>query len=74
MLVERWKEGLQREDRRAGEVAAMIYNIHRDSKKDPKGMNWLDVFPEWKDEKPAQTEEEMFETMQLWTHVKPLPS
>lgn len=64
-LAERYREGVRREDRRAGEIIAILYNINRDSEKDPHGMDWQDVFPEWKTEH-EQTEEEMFEMMQLF--------
>ena len=64
-LAERHRERTRREDRRAGEIIAILYNINRDSQKDPKGLDWQDVFPEWKEEEP-QSEDEMFEAMQLW--------
>lgn len=62
-LVERHNEKVKREDRRAGEIIAILYNINRDSEKDPHGIEWQDVFPEWKEER-EQSEEEMFAVMQ----------
>lgn len=56
---------MKREDRRAGEIIAILYNINRDSRKDPKGLDWQDVFPEWREER-IQSEDEMFEAMQMW--------
>lgn len=44
----------------------MLYNANRDSKKDPKGWNWLDVFPEWKPPVEPQTEDQMLEAMMMW--------
>jgi hypothetical protein len=59
---------VKREDRRAGEVVAIVYNANRDTDKDPNGIDWRDVFPEWKEqpkeEPEEQTEDEMFEMMQ----------
>lgn len=65
LLVERYRDRLKREDRRAGEVVAILYNLNRDPEKDPKGIDWDDVFPEWKEARP-QTEDEMFEAMLLF--------
>lgn len=65
VLTDRYKERTKREDRRAGEIIAILYNINRDSIKDPKGLDWQDVFPEWKEE-GLQSEDEMFEAMQMW--------
>lgn len=70
-LGERRKERLQREDRRAGEVVAMLYNLKAAKRDDT--IDWLDVFPEWKTE-ARQTEEQMYETMKMWSTVKQLPS
>lgn len=50
-------------------MVAMLYNAHRDSKKDPKGINWLDVFPEHKPPMRPQTEEELFAVMQMWARA-----
>lgn len=47
----------------------MIYNAHRDAKKDPKGKGWLDIFPEWKERKPPQTEDQMLAAMMLWAEA-----
>lgn len=44
----------------------MLYNANRDSEKDPTGLDWTDFYPEWKPPKGEQTEEEMFEMMQLF--------
>lgn len=65
-LAERYQESKKRADRRAGELIAMFYNAHRDEEKDPKGMEWQDVFPEWKED-TEQSEEQMLQVMQLWT-------
>lgn len=62
-LVERHKDRMKRADRRAGEIVAILYNLNRDPKEDPKGIDWTDVFAEWKEEPPEQTEDEMLETM-----------
>lgn len=69
LLIERWRQTRRAEDRRAGEIAAMIYNAHRDGKKDPKGKTWLDVFPEWKERKPPQTDDQMLEAMKMWARA-----
>ena len=66
-LVKRYREDLKRGDRRAGEIIAILYNINRDSQTDPKGLDWTDVFPEWKEEPEEQTEDEMFQTMMAFT-------
>lgn len=66
-LVDRHKQRQRAEDRRAGVVAAMIYNAHRNPKKDAKGWTWLDVFPEHRPPKVVQTDDQMFEAMKLWT-------
>lgn len=65
LLVDRRADENKRQDRRAGEVVALLYNVNRDTKKDPRGIDWLDVFPEWKEE-ARQTEERMLETMEMW--------
>ena len=67
MLTERYREGLKREDRRAGGIIAMLYNINRDSEKDPQGQEWFDFFTEWKEVPVEQTEDEMFQAMMLFT-------
>lgn len=65
LLADRHKERVKREDRRAGEVVAILYNINRDSEKDPRGMDWQDVFAEWKEER-FEDEDEMFAAMKLF--------
>lgn len=65
-LVERYREQLKRADRRAGELIAMFYNANRDAEKDPKGLDWVDVFPEWKEAEKEQTEEEMLEIVRAF--------
>lgn len=65
-LVERYRERLRREDRRAGEIIAILFNINRDSKAMPDGIEWQDVFPEWKEKPKHQTEEQMLATLKLW--------
>ena len=62
-MVERHNQKVKREDRRAGEIIAILFNINRDAEKMPNGIDWQDVFPEWKEERPEQTEEEMFLVM-----------
>ena len=66
VLTARLRESLKREDRRAGELIAMFYNAHRDTQKDPQGIGWTDVFPEWKEAPAEQSEDEMYEAMKLW--------
>jgi hypothetical protein len=65
MLLDRHKDQRRADDRRAGEVAAMIYNAHRNAEKDPKGWTWEDVFPEHKKAPAPQTDEQMFGTMMM---------
>lgn len=65
-MVERYRERNKREDRRAGEIVALLYNVNRDSEKMPDGIEWTDIFPEWKEEQTegeGQTEEEMLNVM-----------
>jgi hypothetical protein len=62
---------MAREDRRAGEVVAMLYNINRDRKKDPKGWTWLTVFPEHQPPVKHQSEDEMFANMMQWARARP---
>lgn len=71
MLTDRLRERVRREDRRAGEVIAILYNINRNER--TEAIDWWDVFPEWKQE-TEQTDEDMYQTMMMWTKVKPLPS
>ncbi len=70
--MERYKEGLARADRRAGEVVAMLYNVNRDGQKDPKGSDWLDFFPEHRP-KEWQGQDAMFDALMMWTKVDPIP-
>lgn len=65
-LVKRYREGIKREDRRAGEIIAMLFNANRDSETTP-AIDWQDVFLEWKEGPREQTEKEMFEMMQMFT-------
>lgn len=65
LMVERYRERVKREDRRAGEMIAMFYNANRDTDKDPNGIEWQDLFPEWKEYR-EQTEEELAEAMRAW--------
>lgn len=67
-LTDRHFEHERRQDRRAGEIVAMLYNAHRDQKKDVKGATWLDFFPEDKEE-TVQTDEQMLEAMKMWARV-----
>lgn len=66
-LVERFEDKEKREDHRAGEIIAMIYNANRDTEVDRKGLSWDAWFPQWSPEPDEQTEEEMFEMMQQFT-------
>lgn len=66
-LVKRFEEREKREDHRAGEIIAMLYNANRDTEVDRKGLSWWDWFPQWKEEPEEQTEDEMYEMMQLFT-------
>lgn len=63
---------MKHEDRRAGEVAAMIFNANCDRKEYPNGITWLEIFPGWKELK-VQTDDEMFENMMLWTKIEQPP-
>lgn len=63
LLLKRHEHRVRSEDRRSGEVVSILYNINRDAEKDPKGIGWRDVFPEWKEPTREQTEEEMFAAM-----------
>lgn len=71
-MVERFRERNKREDRRSGEIVALLFNVNRDSEKSPQGINWMDVFPEWKEPEPEQTEEEMLKTMMMVFATKPI--
>lgn len=66
-MWERFRDQQKRADRRAGGVIAMLYNINRDSKLDPNGLDWMDFFTEWKEPSRPQTEDEMFQAMIMWT-------
>lgn len=71
-LVERFRESQKREDRRAGGIIAMLFNINRGE--NTEGLDWYDFFPEHKEE-TEQTEEVMLEHMKLWSAAtKALPS
>lgn len=54
------------DDRRAGEIVAILWNVNRDSKKTPDPVTWLDVFPEHREAPREQTDEEMLMAMRLW--------
>lgn len=69
MLTDRHLESQRRQDRRAGEIVAMLYNVHRDQKKDATGKGWQDFFPEWQQRTPVMTDDQMFEAMQMWARV-----
>lgn len=68
MLAEWHRDQVKREDRRAGEIVAILFNLNRDVAKDPNGIDWTDVFPEWKESAAPMTDEQMFENMML--HAK----
>jgi alpha-ketoglutarate-dependent taurine dioxygenase len=70
-LAKRYQAKQRREDRRAGEVVAILHNIHRDAKTD--AITWLDVFPEHQEPKPEQTDEQMLEAMMMWANRKAVP-
>lgn len=71
-LLDRDEVRRQTADRRAGEVAAAVANASPalDRKRYPRGVTWLHFFPEWKEPAPAQTEEQMFDAMMLWTKAR----
>jgi hypothetical protein len=56
-----------RADRRAGEVTALIANVHRDTKKQRDPFSWLDFFPEHRPKPKAQTADEMAVAMRRWS-------
>lgn len=62
LLVERYREGLKREDRRSGEVVAMLLNVNGAGK--DKAVEWTDVFPEWKEE--MNDIERLAEAVKMW--------
>lgn len=68
-LTDRWEEERRAADRRAGSVAAMLYNVNRDRQKDPKGATWEDFFPQWKESSGPQTEDQMLGAMMLWARA-----
>lgn len=71
LLADRRAFELKRADRRAGGIIAALYNIHtRSSEADPM-QDWQDFFTEWKEPITEQTEEQMFESMMMWTKVQP---
>lgn len=45
----------------------MIYNSNRNQEIDPKGAEWWDWFPIWKEEPEEQTDDEMFAAMMMFT-------
>jgi hypothetical protein len=49
----------------------MLYNLKRDRKRDPKGWNWLTVFPEHRPPAEPQTEDEMLAAMMMWARARP---
>ena len=64
-LVDRWKDEKARADHRAGEVVAMLHNINRDPKKDPKGKDWTYWFPQ-DPTAEQQADDEMFRAMKMF--------
>lgn len=44
----------------------MLYNVNRDTKKDPKGRDWDDFFPEPRARAPVMSDDQMFIAMQMW--------
>ena len=70
-LLDRWRENEARADRRAGEVVAMLYNVNRDAKKDPKGRDWTTWFPQTAEqEKAQQSDDEMFKAMKMFAMMQ----
>lgn len=59
LLLDRRGVRDRREDRRAGTVAAAVYNVHRDRKRHPDPLTWEDLFPEHSRPKESQSPEEM---------------
>lgn len=69
-LRERWEAEQRAADHRAGQIAVMLYNVHRDRAKDPRGATWMDFFPQWKEDRGGpQTDEQMFDAMMIWARV-----
>lgn len=71
-MVERYRERNKREDRRAGEIVAMFFNANRNTQEQPNPIGWQEIFPEWKEPEPEQTDEEMFRTMAMLFATKPI--
>lgn len=57
-------------DRRAGEVAAIIYNVNRDPKK-TKAVAWDDFFPRpgTKKESGEMSDDQRYQLFRAWVHV-----
>ncbi len=62
LLVERLKKSQKREDRRSGEVVAMLLNVNGAG--DGRAVEWTDVFPEWKEQ--MNDIERLAEAVKLW--------
>lgn len=67
-LKQRWRATERAADRRTGEILAMLYNINRDRKTDPRGATWLAFFPE---PEKIQSDDEMFSAMMVWSKARP---
>jgi hypothetical protein len=65
LLQDRWYEHERRQDRRAGEMVAAIYNVNRDPKKSDI-FKWDEFFPGRSVARRQQTDEEMLMAMQMW--------
>lgn len=65
LLQDRWYEHERRQDRRAGEMVAAIYNVNRDPKKSDI-FKWDEFFPGRSVAKRQQSEQEMFDNMMAW--------
>lgn len=78
LLADRHTDRQKREDRRSGEVVAMLFNVHRDQKKSPDGITWQDVYPEHQEKPVPQSDDDMLQAMKLWAlataHLKKQPS
>lgn len=61
LLLERYKAGERRRDRRAGEIVAGYYNVHRNERKRPEPYTWEDIFPDHNRQPKRKTPEELLE-------------
>lgn len=66
-LMDRYELQIKRDDHRAGQIVAWVYNTGRNVEEDPEGKEWWDFFPVWQPEPEEQTEDEMFQAMLMFT-------